>query len=169
MKRSPYLTMDAELSDDWRYRYWLSRRLSMGERAVLFVGLNPSTADAHQDDPTIRRAVGFARQWGFDWLYMGNLNAWRATNPKLLPKDDLTAVGPFNQDTLHWLTHKAELVVAAWGQTKLNNYAATLGRRILALPHTRCFGFNKNGSPMHPLYLPKTTPLIEAQRRSLGS
>ena len=66
-----YLEMSAELSEDGRYRYWLSRRLEMGERTVLFVGLNPSTADVQQDDPTIRKWVGFARRWGFNSLLRG--------------------------------------------------------------------------------------------------
>ena len=67
-----YLDASADISDDGMYRYWLSRRLSMGERTVLFVGLNPSTADATKDDPTIRRCVGFARAWGFD----GSVSVW---------------------------------------------------------------------------------------------
>lgn len=159
--RVAYLDMGAELSDDGLYRYWLSRRLSMGERAVLFVGLNPSTADATQDDPTIRRCAGFARRWGFDWLYLGNLNAWRSTDPKGLPADPLTAVGAGNQETLTWLAQRSELIVAAWGQNTLNTYAQALGRRILALPQTRCLGTNADGTPKHPLYLKAETPLIE--------
>lgn len=157
--RGGYLDMGADISDDGLYRYWLSRRLSMGERSVVFVGLNPSTADARQDDPTIRRCVGFARAWGFDWLYMGNLHAWRSTDPKKLPKDSLESVGPRNQEALVWLTQRAELVVAAWGANKLNFYASTLARRIRALPHARCLGRNADGTPKHPLYLPKTAAL----------
>lgn len=158
-KRPAWLSADADISDDGLYRYWLSRRLSMGERAVLFVGLNPSTADARQDDPTIRRCVGFARAWGFDWLYMGNLNAWRSTDPKGLPSDPLEAVGPRNQEALVWMAQRAELVVAAWGTTRLNDYAQTLGRRVLAWPQTRCLGRNADGTPKHPLYLAATTVL----------
>jgi len=164
MRKPKYLDMGALVSDDGLYRYWLSRRLAMGERAVLFVGLNPSTADALQDDPTIRRCVGFARAWGFDWLFMGNLNAWRSTDPKKLPKDALEAVGPRNQDALQWMTGRAELVIAAWGKTPLNTYAQELGRRILALPQTRCLGANQDGSPVHPLYQPKAAQPIEVRR-----
>lgn len=159
-----YLDMGADISDNGLYRYWLSRRLSMGERSVLFVGLNPSTADATKDDPTIRRCVSFARSWGFDWLYMANLNAWRSTDPKRLPKDVIAAVGPRNQEALTWLTQRAEVVVAAWGNASLNIYARALARRILALPRARHLGLTANGSPRHPLYLPKTTPLQEFQR-----
>jgi len=155
-RRAPYLQTDADISEDGRYRYWLARRLSMGERTVLFVGLNPSTADAKQDDPTIRRCVGFARAWGFDWLYMGNLNAYRSTDPTLLPSDALEAVGPRNQEALKWLAQRAELIIAAWGANRLNEYARTLSRHILMLPQTRCLGQTKDGSPRHPLYLSKS-------------
>lgn len=161
-----YLDASAELSSCGQYRYWLSRRISMGERTVLFVGLNPSTADASEDDPTIRRCVGFARAWGFDWLLMGNVNAWRSTDPKGLPADPLTAVGPGNQDALKWMTQKAEIVIAAWGNEPLNSYARQLSLMIAALPHARHLGLNKNGTPKHPLYLAKTltpTPFAEAQ------
>lgn len=133
---------------------------------VLFVGLNPSTANATQDDPTIRRCVGFARAWGFDWLYMGNLNAWRSTDPKGLPVDPIAAVGVRNQEALTWLAQHAELVVAAWGQNKLNRYASVLGRRILALPHARCLGRNADGTPKHPLYLPAASTLISTLSHS---
>jgi hypothetical protein len=155
----PYLETGANISDDGDYRYWLSRRLSMGERTVLFVGLNPSTADASQDDPTIRRCVGFARQWGFDWLYMGNVCAYRATNPKaLLTVDD--PVGPENQDALKWMAQRADLIVAAWGRNRLNCYASTLAGWILSLPQTRCLGRNADGTPKHPLYLKSDTQLV---------
>lgn len=159
-----YLDASAYISADGVYRYWLSRRLSMGERVVLFVGLNPSTADAAQDDPTIRRCVRFASTWGYDWLYMGNVNAFRSTDPDGLPVEPLIAVGPENQDALKWMTQKADCIVAAWGKHALNRYAAGIAADILALPHARCLGWNKDGTPKHPLYLPAITPLISAQR-----
>lgn len=149
--RPRYLGTSADVSDCGRYRYWLSRRLAIGERAVLFVGLNPSTADADQDDPTIRRCVRFALSWGFDCLYVGNLMAWRSTDPRSLPPDPLLAVGPRNQETLTRLTEQAEVVVCAWGGNRLNEHAATLARHLLALPHARCLGRNSDGTPKHPL------------------
>lgn len=161
MRRTEYLEASADISDDGLYRYALYRRLSMGERTVMFVGLNPSVADGSVDDRTIRRCVGFARSWGFDWLYMGNLNAWRSTDPKLMPKeiDGGAAVGPRNQESLKWMSQKAEIVVACWGQNRLNQYARTLSKIVLGLPHARCLGLNQDGSPKHPLYLPKNTAL----------
>lgn len=154
-----YLESSAEISECGQYRYWLSRRLGMGERAVLFVGLNPSTADSSADDPTIRRCVGFARQWGFDWLYMGNLYAYRSTDPRTLSQvvDPVGLIG--NEQALKWLVRKSELIVAAWGSAKLTNRADELARWILRLEHTRCLGRNKDASPKHPLYLRKDSVL----------
>jgi len=161
-----YLSTSADVSNDGLYRYMLHRHLSMGERAVLFVGLNPSTADANRDDPTIRRCVGFARAWGYNRLYMGNLNAWRATDPKRLPReiDGTAAVGPRNQEVLKWMAQRAEIVVACWGRHKLNQYARTLSQMILAMPNAHCLGRNADGSPKHPLYLPTTAALEKVNR-----
>jgi len=166
--RRPYLQMDASLSDDGVYRYWLSRRLSMGERAVVFVGLNPSTADATQDDQTIRREVDYARRWGFDLYWKGNLYAYRSTDPAhLRPLDDLTAVGPLNQESLRWLAQKAEIIVCAWGGEPLKPSAQRLAQQLQLQPNARYLQLNADGTPSHPLYLKKTlTPLSWAA--SLG-
>jgi len=155
-----YLESNAKISPDGLYRYWLSRRVGMGERTLLVVGTNPSRADWKLDDPTIRRCVGFTIAIKFDWLLMGNLQAYRSPDPKVLRDlDDLEAVGPGNQEALNWMTQRAELIIAAWGSAPLTPYAAKLGEWILSLPHTRCFGVNRDGRPKHPLYLPKDAKL----------
>ena len=112
---SGYLSASAEISTDGRYRYSLSRQMKRGNRAVLFIGLNPSTADGATDDPTLRRCVGFARSWDFDWLLMGNLHALRSTDPRQLLIDE-DPTGPENDAALRALTVRAELVVAALGK-----------------------------------------------------
>jgi hypothetical protein len=153
-----YLESAAEISRDGVYRYSLSRRLSTGSRTVLFVGLNPSTADATQDDPTIRRCADFARRWGYHCLVMGNLYAHRATNPReLLTVRD--PVGPRNEEALKSMMRKAEVIVAAWGKHRLNEEAHQLAAWILPQSHTRCLGRNQDGSPKHPLYLRRDTVL----------
>lgn len=156
-----YLVMDANISECGQYRYWLARRLSMGERAIAFVGVNPSTADASTDDPTIRKCVGFAQRWGFDWLYMLNLCAYRSTDVKALKRGDIDPIGPANWDALTAIMGKCEVVVAAWGRsTKLPNATArTYAQRILTRGETRCLGQNDDGSPKHPLYIPYEQPL----------
>lgn len=72
----------AILSDDRKYRYSLSRVWDESKNKVMFIGLNPSTADETEDDPTIRRCINFAKSWGYVGLEMTNLFAFRATAPK---------------------------------------------------------------------------------------
>jgi len=157
-----YLHKAAGLSEDRLYRYWLQRTLSTGTGTVLFIGLNPSTADAQADDPTIRKAVGFAARWGFQDVWMGNLHAFRATDPKVLPRAR-DAVGPMNREWLECLANAATLVIAAWGATPLADYPKTLATWVIAQPTTRCLGQNQDGSPRHILYLPYTTPIREVR------
>ncbi len=167
MASSPYVSASADISRDGVYRYSLSRRLSRGNRAVLFVGLNPSTADAATDDRTIRRCVGFARSWGFDWLLMGNVYALRSTDPKGLMRVD-DPVGPKNERAVRGLARRAELIVAAWGDNRLNVPAGRLAKWILSRTHTRCLGENQNGSPKHPLYLRRGTRLRKPSYAAKG-
>src|SRR5580693_6443581 len=97
-----------------RYRYTLNRIWDPTLRTVLFVGLNPSTATARIDDPTIRRCVRFARDWGFGSLAMANLFAYRSTCPSALPSVR-DPIGPRNNWWLSFLRNRVDLVVAAWG------------------------------------------------------
>lgn len=169
MTRRLYLDSTAAYSSCRRYRYSLTRRVSMGERAVLFVGLNPSTATAVKDDPTIRRCVGYTRDWGFDLYLMGNIMAFRSTDPKGLPVDSMAAVGPGNREALIALAARAELIVCAWGANRLGPAATEIAAMIMAFPHARCLGANKDGTPKHPLYLkrslvPVALPLSRSSR-----
>lgn len=151
-----YLHQSAVISDCEQYRYSLTRVIYGGARNVLFVGLNPSTADATLDDPTIRRCVGFAKLWGFNRLLMGNIYAFRSTDPKGL----LTAenpVGPKNRDELSNMIDVSELVIAAWASNPLTAAAKEIADFILSQEKVKCLGQNKNGSPKHPLYLAKST------------
>jgi hypothetical protein len=141
------------------YRYHLWRRVQMriGPRAgtrVAVVMLNPSTADAELDDPTIRRCIGFARRWGFEWLDVLNIFALRSTDPTRL-YEDLAPTGPDNDRRLVAVGSGAELVVCAWGaHGSLNGrgraVAAMLRVSGIKLHHLK---LNGDGSPGHPLYL----------------
>lgn len=129
---------DALLSTCGLYRYWLSR--TWGDTPPLVViGLNPSTADAMQDDPTIRRCIGFARREGCGGLMMLNLFAFRATDPAMLYTTQ-ARVGPLNDYMLHRLA--TGKVLAAWGaQSRCRRswkprYSAS-GPRRTAAPATR--------------------------------
>lgn len=149
-----YSERRATFSSDGRYRYTLTRRwdpLASGP-TVAFVGLNPSTADAREDDPTIRRCVGFARDWGFGGLVMLNLFAFRATDPESLSKVE-DPVGPGNDALLATGAEASDLVVAAWGTHPL---ARARAREIIdsrVLFGWAALGWTKDGHPRHPLYM----------------
>lgn len=122
----------------------------------MFVGLNPSTADETTDDPTLRRCIGFARDWGFGQLCMTNLFAWRETDPDRLPRPG--AVGPLNDRHLLRCASRAGEIVAAWGAHPAGNGRAAEVLRLLdgAGKSLSCLGRTRDGSPRHPLYLRKT-------------
>lgn len=132
------------------YRYALERWWDNGLPSVLFVMLNPSTADGTKDDPTIRRCIGFARSWGYGGLLVGNLFAYRATDPRELPADD-TAIGPENAAQLDRLARRASLIVAAWGGHKRAVDRAPLVAARLGTLHA--LDFTRAGAPRHPLYV----------------
>ena len=119
----------------------------------MFIGLNPSTADETEDDPTIRRCIGFAKDWGFGGLCMVNLFAYRATDPgDMMSSED--PVGPENDIWLKKLPADAGIIVAAW-----SNGGSYLGRSkeiVRMLPNLKCLKMNKSGEPAHPLYLPSS-------------
>lgn len=163
----------AVLSDCETYRYRLGRRWSGGlPGTVAFVMLNPSTADAEVDDPTIRRCVGFAQREGLEAIDVVNLYAYRATKPRHLAEAVAAGrdvVGPENQRHLREAIAGATLVVFAWGGsvtqgpydwrtivTEVYELAADLDARPL------CLGRTKDGHPRHPLYVKGDTPLESA-------
>jgi hypothetical protein len=139
----------AGLSRCGRYRYALRRSWDAARPKVLFIGLNPSTADASRDDNTSRVCIGYARRWGFGGLLLGNLFAWRATDPALL-RDVPDPVGSRNDAWLRALQDEAALVVCAWSDA-----GAWLGRDRAVLAWLRaphCLVRLKSGRPGHPLY-----------------
>ena len=87
---------------------------------------------------------------------MGNLHAWRATDPKQIPDDAMTAVGPRNRETLERLVERAKVVIVAWGGHRLNAEAQKLADWLLSLPKTHVLDLNRNGTPRHPRCVPKT-------------
>ncbi|HEX7157012.1 MAG TPA: DUF1643 domain-containing protein [Burkholderiaceae bacterium] len=140
----------ARVSRCGRYRYALWRRWADGPQ-VLFVMLNPSTADAKADDPTIRRCVDFARRWGFGSIAVGNLFAFRTPSPRALRRA-VAPVGPRNDAWLARMARESVQIVAAWGNdgSWLDRDRAV--RRLL--PELHALAFTKSGQPRHPLYLP---------------
>lgn len=158
------LDSGAEFSDDRIYRYRLWRRWSEGP-LLMVVGLNPSTADETQDDPTVRRCIGFAKAWGYAGLMMTNAFAFRATNPKVM----LAAPDLAWSENLAIVDREAERVIrgdgavlAAWGNHGSHRIQSRCLRQRLHLcgDGVACLGLTKSGEPLHPLYLAtKTKPI----------
>jgi hypothetical protein len=150
------LVRSAVFDASGRYRYSLKRRWAPGGESVAFVLLNPSTADAERDDPTIRRCMGFARDWGYASLEVVNLFAWRATHPeslRLCPEP----VGPQNDACLLAAARRAARTVLAWGvhgalYGRDHDVCALLAQEALRLD---CLGTTRGGHPRHVLYLPR--------------
>jgi len=142
---------DAVFSPCRTYRYSLIRQWAPEKGCAMVVGLNPSTADESNDDPTIRRCIALARAWGFGRLLMTNLFAYRATQTAdLLAQPD--PIGPENDQHLAEGAAASDVVVAAWG-----THGNHLGRdaKVLAiLPRLHVLHLTKAGHPAHPLYLP---------------
>lgn len=188
-----YVAKGAEISacGTYRYRLWREWRLhplpaqwdmwaendgtaivdgaghQLGEpKACVFIMLNPSTADGDEDDPTIRRCVGFAQAWGYDRLEVINLFAYRATDPKALLTltHDQDSVGVFNQRAFNSVLfggYPLGIIICAWGA-----HGAHLGQDETALGwlgnHERfALGLTKNGHPRHPLYVKADATLVE--------
>lgn len=150
----------AYVSENGAHRYSLRRDWQAahgGRGRVLFVMLNPSTADGREDDPTIKRCIGFARSWGYGSLEVGNLFAYRATKPTDLAKAaaaGIDTVGPTNDRWLDLLAERADLIVAAWGAQPIGRQRET---EVLELLRRRgpaySLGLTRGGYPLHPLYL----------------
>lgn len=152
-----------------KYRYTLWREWDLDlltgsaddskdlESYAMFIGLNPSTADETKDDPTIRRCIGFAKAWGYGALCMTNLFAFRATKPEDMKRQ----VEPVGMDNIHHILKcgsQAGIVVAAWGANgKHHNQDVYVKEQLFNIGvRIHCLRTISDGSPEHPLYLPKT-------------
>jgi hypothetical protein len=140
----------ADFSPDRLYRYRLYRVWDKSKLPLMFIGLNPSTADERIDDPTVRRCLRFAKDLGYGGLIMANAFALRATSPTAL-KAVNDPVGPENDAWLIKLAQGAGLVIAAWGNHGSINGRGQQIRQLL--PKLHCFVLTKTGQPKHPLYL----------------
>lgn len=154
-----YTSKSAIISPCERFRFLLTREWNNTRLACAFIGLNPSTADATLDDPTIRRCVNFAWEWGYGYLHMLNLVPYRSTDP------DAMFTWMAENGSAEWLDRnieeasrifqQADIVIAAWGApgSKLQQFKQPLidaaGDKLFMLDST------KSGEPRHPLYLRK--------------
>ena len=139
----------AVLSHDNIYRYQLSRIWDEEKPKILFIMLNPSTADEFVEDPTIRRIVNYAKDWGYGSVYVGNLYAFRSTDPKGLNSVE-DPIGPENITNIQALIGLVDKVVYAWGNERKEPEWL---KKIVTNPY--CIDISKKGIPKHPLYLKK--------------
>lgn len=142
------------------YRYLLTRVWDQSRPPMVFVMLNPSTADAFVEDPTIRRCLGFARREGAGRLVVVNLYALRSTNPRALYGHP-DPIGRHGDAFIRQSIKKGGQVVAAWGRDRAvgkrgEEVARSLRARGVEL---LCLGRTAKGHPRHPLYLLRETPL----------
>ena len=158
---------DAVISPCGRYRYLLTRRWDDDPKAkrCLFIMLNPSTADATEDDPTIKRCIGFAKREGAGELRVANLYAYRATEPAdlfLAAKRGEDVIGIDNGSRLSSEVFLADLIICGWGNHGKRGEAWR--RAVYQLDQHRKPGFalaeTKSGQPWHPLYVKSGAPLI---------
>jgi len=152
----------AAFSADRAYRYVLTRTWDATAPAVTWIMLNPSTADAMKDDPTIRRCKAFARREGFGGMSVVNLFGLRATDPRTL-REHPDPVGPANDWFLRLHAQAAPRAVAAWGaHGALRGRVAEVAGMLAVSPGVRleCLGVTKDGHPRHPLYVRSDAPLI---------
>lgn len=142
----------AVLSPCGTYRYRLARIWNRELPNLGWIMLNPSTADAQQDDQTVNKCKAFAERWGYGGILICNLYALRSPYPAML-RQHPDPVGPHNDDHLRSLLAGPADVVAAWGTLAMSSRVEAL----LAMPgaeRLQALRTTKNGSPGHPLYLP---------------
>lgn len=154
----------AEISDDGLYRYTLTRQWDDGQ-CVAWLCFNPSTADATEDDASIRKMVGFSKRWGYGRMVVLNLFAVRSRDPKAVGRMGVSAEGPLNDYwTIQSLRECRELI-CAWGCAQ---HAPNINKRIehicnmidsRCIPLKRnCLGYRQDDHPRHPLMLKYDTP-----------
>jgi hypothetical protein len=151
MTEPQYHAKGAIFSDDRKYRYRLWRVWDINKSSVLFIMLNPSTADENVLDPTVRRCLGYAMKWGYGRIDICNLFALRATNPKELYKSD-DPIGPDNNRYIVETANECDKTILAWG-----NHGELDDRYIDVIELLKDTAFilakTKSLQPAHPLYL----------------
>jgi len=156
---------DAIFGGNGKYRYSLWRIWDNDKPLILFIGLNPSTADEKSDDKTITKLTKYAKKWGMGGFYIGNLFSFITSKPKIL-KDELKTepfliniIGEDNDKHLREMAAKCDKIICMWGNTgALKGRSDTICRLF---PKKYCLNTNANGQPTHPLYQPLDLELRE--------
>lgn len=157
---------DAVFSTCGRYRMLLTRTWAEAERpgSVLWIGMNPSTAEADVDDPTVFKECKFTRRWGYGRYVKANVMDYRATHPKMLLADDVVPCSPANLPAIVDAARAADVVVLAYGalHKKLARYGEAVRQALRAEGiRLHVLALTKDGHPRHPLYLRDDCELVE--------
>lgn len=141
----------AYFSTDRRFRFKLWRIWDETKPSVMFIGLNPSTANEDRDDPTIRRVRAMARSWGYGGVFMMNLFPFVTPYPRELEANSSRCL-LINEVHLRSIGRVCKEVIFAWGNFDIA--ATRVDRMVEMFPNAKALMLNKNGSPRHPLYVP---------------
>lgn len=146
---------------DGNHRYSLSRCWDDRFPAVMFIGVNPSRADATYNDATIIRCINFARTWGYGSLWFGNLYSFRTPYPSELIKNIDTAYNQTTNAELEKMIVQCDRIICAWGSwTFIKERAKDVLALVMQHKAPYCLGCNRDGQPKHPLYLAKNTQMM---------
>lgn len=149
---------EALLSDDRKYRYWLLRSWDDTLPINCSCGVNPSTADERENDPTIRKDIGFSERQGFGGLLKLNVSAYRSTDPRGMRNQPIGELNTPSHLREYFEMFGATQFTAAWGRN--GKYLQRHVEAVIAeFPEAMCFGRNPDGTPRHSLMLPYTTQL----------
>ena len=136
-----------EFSECRKYRYKLWRVWDDNLPIVMCIGLNPSTANAIKNDPTITNLSKMLKILGYGGFYMMNLFAFISSHPA----DMLTcadAIGD-NDIKLKEVSEICDEVIFCWGNFKQAD--ERIKEVLPKYPNAKCFGLTKSGKPFHPL------------------
>lgn len=154
----------------WLSREWIRHDLDILPGFILFIGMNPSTADAGVNDSTINRETFFTKRLQYRRFVKCNVMDYRATKPSMLRKSDVIPCSEVNLSIIEQFASQADKIICAWGvqHPSLQQYAdrtekllRTQGRQLW------CFGLTAAGAPRHPLYLRGDTPLIPFEEKRI--
>lgn len=153
------INRSAIFSEDKTHRFYLKRSWVLDneeERKITFIGLNPSIANHENDDPTIRRLIGFTKFFEYNSFEIVNLYSLICTNPKEVDFEKL-----LNENNNHYLNNiDSHKIIFCWGKNRnWPNWNKIIKKLVDKYPYIYCFGRNKDGSPKHPLYLKADTTL----------
>jgi len=161
----------AVITNCGEYRYALTRSAIgciVTSPPAVFIMLNPSTADATIDDPTIRRCRGFAKLWGCNGIVVVNLYALRSTKPEALWNHP-NPIGPENDEWIRRYAFESSVVVCAWGVNAKIDRAESVAKMLIdAGIQLMCLGKTTTGAPRHPLYVKGDQPLIPFVQREVS-